>query len=123
MALETALGELIKEDQIDANKILHELLDQKNIDMKTHINDPITFAILESFIYIINDMLKDIKKSGTRLPITEKFLKSFLAQLKKFLVSWDRQSRKEITETLQAIKQENSNERSLFQRLTGFGRS
>lgn len=122
MAFETSLGELLKEDTIDANKILHELLDYRNIDTKTHIADPITFAMLEAVIVEFDNMIFTLKGSKYKCPDTEKFLKTFVTQLKKFLVSWDRLGRKEITETLRANREEESGTRSLFQRLAGMGK-
>lgn len=116
MAFETTLGELMRQDTIDANKILSELLSEKNIDMKTHILTPIEFAILESTVNNLESMLFETKG---KLPITTKLLRDIIRQLKKFMVSWQRLSRKEITETLQAAKQQEVAQRSLFGRLTG----
>ena len=48
MAMEVALGNITKLEDTNANKILESLLNPKNIDMKTHIVSPVTFAILHN---------------------------------------------------------------------------
>ena len=119
MALETSLGDLFKEETIDANKILDKLLDPKNIDMKTHIISPITFAYLEGVVNNIEILLGDIKGGKIKLPLTTKLLKDIVKKIKLFMVSKDRLSRTEITETLKSIRQEGATERSFFQKLLG----
>ena len=122
MALETSLGDLFKEEPIDTNKILSDLLNPKNIDMKTHIVSPLTFAILEGIINNIEGLLSEIGKEKIKLPLTKKLLKDIIKQLKHFLVSWNRLSREEITKTLQSIKAEGTEQRSLYQKLIGLGK-
>ena len=122
MAFEQVLGDLQKEESADANKILESLLSSKNIDMKTHIINPVTFAILEGIIVTVEDLLTEINQQKLKLPLTKKLLKTVLFQIKKFMVSWNRQGRKEITETLQSIRQEGATERSFFQKMTGLGK-
>ena len=122
MAMETQLDNLLREDSLDANKILSLLLDPDNIDMKTHVCDPITFAVLESIVNQFEDMVTGLEKQKLKLPITKKMLKDIIVLLKKFLVSWDRQSRIEITETLKAIKEEGTGAKSLFQTIAGLGK-
>ena len=122
MAFETTLGELQKEDTIDANKILESLLNPKNIDMKTHIVSPITFAILESVVNNLENLLTEVNQQKLKLPMTKKVLRDLIKQLKLFLVSWNRLSREEITKTLQSLRQEGMQERSLYQRLIGMGK-
>lgn len=120
MAFESTLDEIFKSETIDANKILHELLSEKGLDMKTHISDPITFAILESTVNQIEQLLSSVEK--LKLPLTKKFLKDLIKQLKKFLVSWNRLSRTEVKEILQANKEQESGARSFFQKLVGIGK-
>ena len=122
MAFEQVLGDLQREESADANKILESLLSSKNIDMKTHIINPVTFAILEGIIVTLEDLLTEINKKKLKLPLTKRLLKTVLFQIKKFMVSWNRQGRKEITETLQSIRQEGATERSFFQKMTGLGK-
>ena len=122
MALETELGELFKEETIDTRKILSDLLNPKNIDMKTHIVSPLTFAILEGIINNIEELLSEIGKQKVKLPLTKKLLKKIIRQLKLFLVSWNRLSREEVTKTLQSIRTEGTEGKSLYQKLLGIGR-
>lgn len=116
MAFESTFDELLKDETLDANAILHELLDPKNIDMKTHIADPITFAMLEAIISNLEDLFSTAKKA--KMPLTKKILRDTIKHLKMYLVSWKRLSRKEITETLQKTKEED-NSRNIFQKLAG----
>jgi len=122
MSFESDFGELMKVENIDNAKILQMLIDPKNIDMKTHILDPITFASLEAFIENLEDMLFVIKSSKNKLPKSKKILKLFIKKLKMFLVSWERQSRTEVVETLKSNRVDGTGERSLFQKLINTGR-
>lgn len=123
MAFENVLGDLKKDDDVDANQILNSLLNPKNIDMKTHIISPIAFAVFEAIQKDIESLLTEIgKDKNLKLPRTKKLLKNLDTQIKKFMVSWNRKSRDEITSTLQSIREEGATERSFFQRLTGTGR-
>jgi len=122
MALETQMGELFKDETLDSMKILDSLLSPKNIDMKTHIISPLKFAILESVTINCKFLLAETKRKNLKLPMFEKVLTTLIKKIKLFLVSWDRMSRKEITETLQSIKQEGTETRSLFQKLIGSGK-
>jgi len=120
MAFELALGDLQKDDELTANKILETLLNPKNINMKTHILTPVTFAILESIIMNLESLLTEInKEKKVKLPLTTKILKDTIVYLKQFMVSWNRLSREEITKTLQSIRQEGSGERSFWQKMIG----
>ena len=122
MSFESDFGELMRVENIDNAKILQMLIDPKNIDMKTHILDPITFASLEAFIENLEDMLFVIKSSKNKLPKSKKILKLFIKKLKMFLVSWERQSRAEVVETLKSNRVDGTGERSLFQKLINAGR-
>ena len=122
MAFETVLSDLQKEETIDANKILDSLINPKNIDMKTHIISPITFAILESIISNLENLLTEVGKQKIKLPLTKKLLKDMTMKFKLFMVSWNRLSREEITKTLQSIRQEGMQDRSLYQKLLGMGK-
>jgi len=120
MAFENVLGELQIQEDTSANKILDSLLNPKNIDMKTHIISPITFAIMEGIINNIEGLLSSIKK--LKLPMYKKVLREVVKKLKQFMVSWNRMSRDEITKTLQSIRQEGATERSFFQKMLGTGK-
>lgn len=121
MAMETQISELMKEDTMNTTKILSDLLNPKHINMKTDITDPITFSLLEAIVNQLEDMLNGIKdntkKQKLKLSITKKMLKETIKYLKEFLVSWDRKSRTEITETLKSTREEGSGARSLFQKM------
>lgn len=124
MAFESVLGDLKKSDDVDAVQILNSLLNPKNIDMKTHIISPIAFAIFEAILKDIENLLTEIgKDKKLKLPRTVKLLKNLDNQIKMFMVSWNRQSRNEITSTLQSIREEGATDRSFFQKLTGTGRT
>lgn len=122
MAFESVLGELQKEENIDATKILDNLLNPKNIDMKTHIISPVTFAVLEATIKGLENLLSETKKQKVKLPITKRLLRDMVKQLKMFLVSWNRESRKEVTRTLQSLRQEGTQDRSFYQKLLGLNK-
>jgi len=122
MAFETVLEDLQRQEMVDANKILESLLSPKNIDMKTHIISPVTFAILESIVTNLENLLTEIGKQKIKLPLTKKILNDLILKLKLFLVSWNRLSREEITKTLQSLRQEGMQDRSLYQRLLGMGK-
>ena len=122
MAFETVLGDLQKDEMIDANKILESLLNPKNIDMKTHIISPVTFAILESVVKNLENLLTQTGKQKIKLPLTTKLLKDMIKQLKMFMVSWNRLSRDEVTKILQSLRQEGMQDRSFYQKLLGMGK-
>ena len=119
MALERELEDMLKSDNIDANKILDSLLNPKNLDMKTHIVSPITFAVLEGICDNLDILISSISTKKMSLPRTTKLLKTLRIKIKMFLVSWNRLSREEITKTLQSTRQEGVGERSLYQKLLG----
>ena len=116
MALDRAFGDFLGEEGVGAGKILSDLLNDKNIDTKTHIVSPVTFAILESVVDYLSEVQIFAKKKG--LKETSKFLDNFIFKLKKFLVSWQRLSRKEITETLARVTEQQT-AKSLTSRLLG----
>lgn len=121
MAMETQISDLMREDTIDQNKILDNLINPENIDMKTDINDPITFAIFESIVRNLEKLLQGLDEGKIQLPITRKLLVTVLDKLKLFLVSWNRKSRSEITETLKANREEGTGAKSFFQKMAGYG--
>ena len=81
MAFENVLGELQKEEMIDANAILDSLLNPKNIDLKTHIVSPITFAVLEGIVNNLETLLSEVGKQKIKLPLTRKILKDIIYTL------------------------------------------
>lgn len=117
MALDRLGYDLMQEETISAEKILSELLSDKNIDMKTHVLSPVEFAMFESVIEYVDDLLIFSQKNG--LKRTTKLLKTMSKKLKMFLVSWNRLSRTEITNTLAGRIHEEQANRTLTQRLLG----
>jgi len=121
MAIEQSLGDLINENETaNVLSILESLLNPENIDMKTHIISPVSFAVFEAIISDFDLLVCDIDKNCVyRLTMTKSLLETTRDKLKMFLISWNRESRKEITETLKSIREEGSGERSFFQRILG----
>lgn len=115
MSFEVALEDLVKEEELTGNKILSDLLNEKGIDLKTHICSPVDFAILNAVVDNLEPLLFTKSKKKCNLE------KDIIIYLKKFLISWNRMSRKEITDTLKATKEQEIGDRSLFQKLAGLG--
>lgn len=122
MALDLKLGDLEYDEDTTTNKILESLINDKNIDLKTHIINPVVFATLNTIIYNIENLLTEMTTNKLKLPKTKKFLEDFIFTLKKFMISWNRLSRNEITTTLQSIRNEEQSTRSFAERLMGLGR-
>lgn len=119
MSFEALFPELMRSTgSVDANAILRDLLDDKNIDTKTHILTPVEMAILDAYVDYITDMIVFCKTKGLRR--TAKFLSKFLIQFKKYMVSWKRLSRTEVTNTLSAIQQRETGT-SFVSKLLGMG--
>lgn len=117
MALERlGYGLLPEEEETGQFKILNELLNDKNIDMITEIMSPVDFALFDSII----EELEDVAFTATtqKLENTAKFLKTFSTKIKKFMVSYKRQSRSETYNTLADARREKSS-RSWQQKLLG----
>lgn len=122
MAFETVLGDLVIDSNTgDSYKILGDLLDEKNIDMKTHIISPVTFSILSSISKNCVKLLSYIKKKKYKFPKFTSLLKDIIHDIKVFMVSWGRKSRDEITDTLKAIAQKVQDSRTITDRLLGIG--
>lgn len=118
MALDNVFTDLMRGEDITTEKILSELLNDKNINLKTHIITPIELSILEGYIEYLEELQIFAKKHG--LKKTARFLNTFLKRFKQFMVSWQRLSRKEITETLAGIREQQT-AKSLTSRLLGMG--
>jgi enolase len=117
MALERlGYGLLPEEEETGQFKILNELLNEKNIDMITEILSPIDFALFDSLI----EQLEETAFTATeeKLTATSTFLKMFSLKIKKFMVSYKRQSRSETYNTLADARREKSS-RSWQQKLLG----
>lgn len=121
MAFEVDLEELQKEEIIDANKILNEYFNPKNINLKTEINAPVEFTTLDVISQNFNGFVNfgDSKKNFKRC---KKTLKNFLDLYKEYMVSHRRKSRLEVGDVLKAMKEQQQQSRSLLQKLTGMGK-
>lgn len=120
MSLERVTRELFPEEDITTEKILSELLSNKNINLKTHIISPIEFAILEAYITQIKIEMLFAKKHGYKQ--TTAFLEDFILRLKEFMVSWKRMSREEVISALAEIRKEKTG-RTFSEKLLGLGKS
>ncbi|QYW08123.1 hypothetical protein 15570_00026 [Lokiarchaeota virus WyrdV1] len=94
------------DDDLTFEKILNALLDgKKNLDLKTHINKPKQLAGLK----IVENVLKDSncrKSSGIINAFTQKYL--------RYMVSYDRLSRKETIRAISEPRKEIESEKSKF---------
>jgi len=132
MAFEVDLEELQKQEVMDANKILNEFFNPKNIGLKTEINAPSEFTTLELianvkiFNYLINFGCERTK-SG-KLKLKHKFkrvpelLQNWIDMYKVNMITYGRKSRLEVADVLKAMKEQEKESRGLLQKLTGMGK-
>jgi len=93
-------------EETSINKILTSLIDGKNVELKTEINNPLGMAQLK----ILAKALKDEKMDTCSNTII-----GFINDLNIFMVSFKRQSRKEI---IAAVTEGLKQERDLPEKLT-----
>ena len=130
MAFEVDLEELQKEETINADKILNEYFNPKNIGLKTEINAPSEFTTLEVISKNFNDLINfnvTITKRGRKkykhnLKGVADVLQNWIELFKVNMVSHNRKSREEVSRVLIAMKQQQNTERGLLQKLTGMGK-
>lgn len=122
MAFEVDLEELQREETINADKILSEYFSPKNINLKTEINAPTEFTVLNIIQKNFNDFINfgDGKRNFKR---TKKTLKDFLDLFKEYMVSHNRKSRGEVADVLKAMKEQQNQSRGLLDKLTGMGKT
>lgn len=103
----TSLTDLLGSSKKDVDieqKIVEELLNDKNLDTKTELTQPIKWVTLDS----ITDFLK-----GKNMIVSSGILNRFMNVAFKYLISKDRKGRLEYIQALQSIKEkqipENSN--------------
>ena len=107
----TLLSEQLKnammqqDDSIE--KILISLIDEKNIGMKTEVQNPTDLTKLKTFADILKK--NDFKEEST-------LIYDFIKDFKINMVSFDRKSRKEI---IDALRERITQERSFKDKLTG----
>ncbi|MGB5911849.1 MAG: hypothetical protein WBH31_11700 [Promethearchaeia archaeon] len=106
-------------DDLSLQKILNSLLNAKeNLELKTHIHEPLDLAKL----YFLADYL-DVrfptqidKKTEERFSLSGKAIKSFITIYLKYMVSWKRESRREI---IRAVSQMfNEEDRTISDKMT-----
>jgi len=130
MAFEGDLEELQKEETINADKILNEYFNPKNIGLKTEINAPSEFTTLEVIAIYFNDLINFgvTKTKRGKIKYKHKFkkvpktLQNWIDKFKVNMVSHNRKSRLEVADVLKAIKQRESGERSILDKLTGMNK-
>lgn len=128
MAYEVDLEELQKEETINADKILNEYFNPKNIALKTEINAPSEFTTLEiisikkNFNNLINFNGVNGKKHKHVFKKVPKILQDWIDKYKLNMVSHARKSRLEVAGVLTAMKQQEQQSRGILQRLTGMGK-
>lgn len=124
LAYEVPLEELIKQENIDQNKILNEYFTPNNIGLKTEINTPVEFTNFEVIADKFNELIifGTFKGKKRKFRKTQKTLKLWKDYFKVNMVSFQRKSRNEVGAVLKANKEQESNERSLWSKLTGLNK-
>lgn len=103
MALEQ--DDLTEINDLTFKEILNNLLDDENLELKTHIFKPKQLASLNMFADLL-ELYKFPKTSG----VITKFIKVYLT----YMVSYKRESRKEIIKALtHLLEDENPNKKSM----------
>lgn len=123
MAFEVDLEELQKEELVDANKILNEYFNMKNINLKTQIDAPSEFTTLDTIVKNFNMLINFGEKQKHKFKETPKTLSYWMAKFKEYMVSQSRKSRLEVADVLKAMKEQETQSRSILERLTGMGRN
>ena len=104
----SVFDDLIESHDVSLQQILNNLLDgTKDLDLKTQIFKPKQLASLK----ILTELLGKLKYSESN-KMLESFIKTFL----RYMVSYDRQSRKEIIKALSSLIETENKE--LGKRLT-----
>lgn len=101
-------NELIESTDISLQQILNNLLDgSQNLDLKTQIVKPKQLASLN----VLSDLLKEMKFKDS-----SKMLKDFIEIYLRYMVSYERQSRKEIIRAVSSLLEREN--KDLVQKLT-----
>ncbi|MBD3194106.1 MAG: hypothetical protein GF317_03565 [Candidatus Lokiarchaeota archaeon] len=108
------MGESVRDEfdltkDISYEEILFSLLDSKDLELKTDIRSPQKLSGLK----IYANWLKDIGFNNSG-----KYLDVYIEILNKFMVSYNRQSRKEIISAVRSMFERTSASISLSERLT-----
>ncbi|MFX1590587.1 MAG: hypothetical protein ACFFC1_20835 [Promethearchaeota archaeon] len=91
----SVFDELVPSDDISLQQILNNLLDGKhNLDLKTQIVKPKVLASLKIFAELLGKL---------KYPKSEQVLESFIKTYLRYMVSFERQSRKEIIKAVSSL--------------------
>jgi len=130
VAFEVDLEELQREETINADKILNEYFNPKNIGLKTEINAPSEFTTLEIIAKHFNDLINfsATKTKNGKIIYKHKFkevpktIQDWIDNFKVNMISYNRKSRLEVADVLKAMKQQEVGARSLLDKLTGMNK-
>lgn len=90
--------DMVETNDISLQQILNNLLDgKKDLDLKSHIFQPKHLASLK----ILSDCIGNLE-----YPKSEKIIKDFIHIYLRYMVSYDRLSRKEIIKALTSLMEE-----------------
>jgi len=114
MELEQFLNELKKSDENELSKLISELINDKNIELKTEIQNPFTMSLLDSLGEYLEQ--KGLKQSSN-------LLKTFLFYFRVNMISFNRKSRTEYIKAINSLytaeTTEKEREEKLLNKLLG----
>ena len=122
MAFEVDLEEMMREESMDANKILNEYFSTKNINLKTQIDALTEFTTLDTIAKNFNKFV-NLDGNKHKFKETPKTINYWMDRFKEYAVSHQRKSRIEVGEVLKALKQQETGDRSLLQKFLGTGKT
>lgn len=100
MSNNSVFDELTEGNDISLQQILNNLLDGKhNLDLKTQIIKPKILASLKVFAELLGKI---------KYPKSQTVLESFIKTYLRYMVSFDRQSRKEIIKAVSSLFEQDS---------------
>lgn len=98
----SVFDELTEGNDISIQQILNNLLDGKhNLDLKTQIIKPKVLASLKVFAELLGKL---------KYPKSERVIESFIKTYLRYMVSFERQSRKEIIKAVSSLFEAESKE-------------
>ncbi len=97
MNMQEVISKFSQMDEETVEKILVQLLDEKNLEMKTDIPVPLALTRLE----VLGDYVdSEFKRVGLENSVTAKLITTFARKFRVNRVSYDRKSREEIIRAL-----------------------
>jgi len=107
---ENIMNDFIADSDITYQQILNSLLDgSKNLDLKTHIESPQKLAGLNILEKFSNEL---------KLNETSRILRKFLRIYLRYMISYKRESRKEIVNAVRSMFESSKVSLSLSEKLT-----